>query len=235
MPRARNSASIQPAPTPSRTRPPDRSCRVATHLAVGNAGRKGRLRTAVPSPTRRVAAAKNANVANGSSVRAVVTSGTGGDQASRSLIHTVSNPDSSTARANSRTSSLVEYGPQLRRLMLSFMRRPREPLAGVTYPSVTTQSPPKMSSTVSGHVAPACAIRLAASRSMPILVSLRMLHGHRRQAWRLRPRKCFHAGPPSDEGLRLYRLEGSGDRRSEEHTSELQSQFHLVCRLLLEK
>src|SRR5438309_5819945 len=27
----------------------------------------------------------------------------------------------------------------------------------------------------------------------------------------------------------------SGDGRSEEHTSELQSQFHLVCRLLLEK
>src|SRR5689334_24737390 len=27
----------------------------------------------------------------------------------------------------------------------------------------------------------------------------------------------------------------SGARRSEEHTSELQSQFHLVCRLLLEK
>src|SRR5689334_24552120 len=26
-----------------------------------------------------------------------------------------------------------------------------------------------------------------------------------------------------------------GDFRSEEHTSELQSQFHLVCRLLLEK
>src|SRR6267143_5648158 len=26
-----------------------------------------------------------------------------------------------------------------------------------------------------------------------------------------------------------------GSRRSEEHTSELQSQFHLVCRLLLEK
>src|SRR5689334_24111532 len=26
-----------------------------------------------------------------------------------------------------------------------------------------------------------------------------------------------------------------GDVRSEEHTSELQSQFHLVCRLLLEK
>src|SRR5689334_24193763 len=26
-----------------------------------------------------------------------------------------------------------------------------------------------------------------------------------------------------------------GEQRSEEHTSELQSQFHLVCRLLLEK
>src|SRR5689334_24331284 len=28
---------------------------------------------------------------------------------------------------------------------------------------------------------------------------------------------------------------GAGAVRSEEHTSELQSQFHLVCRLLLEK
>src|SRR5438309_10436085 len=28
---------------------------------------------------------------------------------------------------------------------------------------------------------------------------------------------------------------GSASSRSEEHTSELQSQFHLVCRLLLEK
>src|SRR5438309_7960968 len=28
---------------------------------------------------------------------------------------------------------------------------------------------------------------------------------------------------------------GAGPTRSEEHTSELQSQFHLVCRLLLEK
>src|SRR5438309_2977513 len=30
-------------------------------------------------------------------------------------------------------------------------------------------------------------------------------------------------------------FERTGTRRSEEHTSELQSQFHLVCRLLLEK
>src|SRR5438876_1411579 len=33
--------------------------------------------------------------------------------------------------------------------------------------------------------------------------------------------------------LELY--EGAGCRRSEEHTSELQSPVHLVCRLLLEK
>src|SRR6266568_7581815 len=31
------------------------------------------------------------------------------------------------------------------------------------------------------------------------------------------------------------RLRAVRERRSEEHTSELQSQFHLVCRLLLEK
>src|SRR5689334_24639959 len=30
-------------------------------------------------------------------------------------------------------------------------------------------------------------------------------------------------------------VETDGEARSEEHTSELQSQFHLVCRLLLEK
>src|SRR5689334_24637554 len=36
-----------------------------------------------------------------------------------------------------------------------------------------------------------------------------------------RPRITFTSTPP--------------DARSEEHTSELQSQFHLVCRLLLEK
>src|SRR2546427_8435544 len=31
------------------------------------------------------------------------------------------------------------------------------------------------------------------------------------------------------------RVRGAADRRSEEHTSELQSQSNLVCRLLLEK
>src|SRR5262249_344634 len=115
-----------PVPIPSCTRPPERSCRVATHLAVSNAGRKGRFRTAVPSPMRWVTAAKNAKVASGSSVRPVgeyvgMSGEALGGKASLSLTHTVSKPDSSTARANSRTSSRVEYGPQLRRLILSFI------------------------------------------------------------------------------------------------------------------
>src|SRR5690625_7053855 len=38
----------------------------------------------------------------------------------------------------------------------------------------------------------------------------------------------------SDIGLRIGRG-GGGEGRSEEHTSELQSRGHLVCRLLLEK
>src|SRR5689334_24360330 len=39
---------------------------------------------------------------------------------------------------------------------------------------------------------------------------------------------------PGLSGLELCRRLRTG-KRSEEHTSELQSQFHLVCRLLLEK
>src|SRR6266550_8331362 len=42
--------------------------------------------------------------------------------------------------------------------------------------------------------------------------------------WRSRP------GPPTRRAARPAR-----GRRSEEHTSELQSRLHLVCRLLLEK
>src|SRR6266498_4897071 len=41
---------------------------------------------------------------------------------------------------------------------------------------------------------------------------------------------------PAGHGLRLERARlGPGPARSEEHTSELQSRPHLVCRLLLEK
>src|SRR5689334_24222199 len=56
-------------------------------------------------------------------------------------------------------------------------------------------------------------------------------------AWKRRPSPA----PPEDGVGRHRRHPGTrrsldgGRRRSEEHTSELQSQFHLVCRLLLEK
>src|SRR5260370_10875636 len=45
-----------------------------------------------------------------------------------------------------------------------------------------------------------------------------------------------HAGLPSDDARAATAwTRRRGDRRSEEHTSELQSHLNLVCRLLLEK
>src|SRR5215813_14515840 len=44
--------------------------------------------------------------------------------------------------------------------------------------------------------------------------------------------RCYRAGA---RRLRSRRLDPQRRRRSEEHTSELQSRPHLVCRLLLEK
>src|SRR5689334_23919787 len=43
------------------------------------------------------------------------------------------------------------------------------------------------------------------------------------------------SGPQTEAEPALREGEGGRGHRSEEHTSELQSQFHLVCRLLLEK
>src|SRR5689334_24592401 len=49
----------------------------------------------------------------------------------------------------------------------------------------------------------------------------------------------FRSARPGSAGLRSTRsstgISPTSRIRSEEHTSELQSQFHLVCRLLLEK
>src|SRR2546429_4667902 len=50
------------------------------------------------------------------------------------------------------------------------------------------------------------------------------------------PRRAAVAADPRKDPLgRLRRAVGHRRRRSEEHTSELQSRLHLVCRLLLEK
>src|SRR2546422_6778139 len=49
------------------------------------------------------------------------------------------------------------------------------------------------------------------------------------------PRGAAGARPVPGTAERLPRLAGERQQRSEEHTSELQSRLHLVCRLLLEK
>src|SRR5260364_87937 len=62
----------------------------------------------------------------------------------------------------------------------------------------------------------------------------------RRRPPRRRPWRCWRFGPwPCLQRDRqrpgMRRLPGLRPQRSEEHTSELQSPDHLVCRLLLEK
>src|SRR5260370_17373845 len=53
---------------------------------------------------------------------------------------------------------------------------------------------------------------------------------------RLQPRSSASIEQVSPTSLRIHcRSTGSTCRRSEEHTSELQSHLNLVCRLLLEK
>src|SRR5215216_7335169 len=49
------------------------------------------------------------------------------------------------------------------------------------------------------------------------------------------PRPRRRGGPPPGSRGRRPTAPGRAGRRSEEHTSELQSPDHLVCRLLLEK
>src|SRR5437762_11272284 len=55
----------------------------------------------------------------------------------------------------------------------------------------------------------------------------------RRAAARRRSSTTRLRSPPTGSYIRELRAESG--RRSEEHTSELQSQMYLVCRLLLEK
>src|SRR2546422_3219193 len=49
------------------------------------------------------------------------------------------------------------------------------------------------------------------------------------------PRVGGHQGQWTSDGLRRDGVVVQVETRSEEHTSELQSRLHLVCRLLLEK
>src|SRR2546430_11141353 len=63
--------------------------------------------------------------------------------------------------------------------------------------------------------------------------SLRHAHaGRRYYVGRAGSRSMGRSHPNYEAGNALH---GGGSRRSEEHTSELQSQSNLVCRLLLEK
>src|SRR2546429_3669253 len=48
-------------------------------------------------------------------------------------------------------------------------------------------------------------------------------------------RAAWHTAGPSNPPTECARIVFAGHQRSEEHTSELQSRLHLVCRLLLEK
>src|SRR3989449_5780665 len=74
--------------------------------------------------------------------------------------------------------------------------------------------------------------RAARARSHP-----RWTRGPRRRSG-LPPRAvrgCTRFGPYRVASLPRRRVPPRGGGRSEEHTSELQSRLHLVCRLLLEK
>src|SRR5258708_13778773 len=72
----------------------------------------------------------------------------------------------------------------------------------------------------------ACRI-LSNMRALLQLLSLLRYAARLRRLWlSLRPRRRQQVAG---------QIEGVGDDRSEEHTSELQSPDHLVCRLLLEK
>src|SRR5688572_32369565 len=80
------------------------------------------------------------------------------------------------------------------------------------------------------------------STLFPYTTLFRSHGGRRRRRTRHhRPRRRYQALPPAPRPHRkgdsrpLAGRRTGGCRRSEEHTSELQSQSNLVCRLLLEK
>src|SRR2546422_8279967 len=69
------------------------------------------------------------------------------------------------------------------------------------------------------------------STLFPYTTLFRSAEGEPRSNHEVRPQRLECRGEAG-----AAQAEGDGDeRRSEEHTSELQSRLHLVCRLLLEK
>src|SRR2546422_2707965 len=67
--------------------------------------------------------------------------------------------------------------------------------------------------------------------ALPICCCVCRRHG--RMVRRTQTRQLHHH--PNSSGTQGAQSESSACLRSEEHTSELQSRLHLVCRLLLEK
>ncbi len=67
-PRASNSSFIHPTPTPSRSRPRDKTSMVASRLASDTAAYCGSTRTPVASTTRSVTAARKASRSSGSGI-----------------------------------------------------------------------------------------------------------------------------------------------------------------------
>src|SRR5438309_4315403 len=78
-----------------------------------------------------------------------------------------------------------------------------------------------------------CQLALARAARLPAITVMRSFHeltnAFAPSSWSCVARASMSIPAPAKRASR------ASPSRSEEHTSELQSQFHLVCRLLLEK
>src|SRR5947209_14642745 len=73
------------------------------------------------------------------------------------------------------------------------------------------------------------------STLFPYTTLFRSCNGRGRKVERVKISVDVPAGIDDGQRIRIAGVAASGDPRSEEHTSELQSRQYLVCRLLLEK
>src|SRR2546422_7971440 len=73
------------------------------------------------------------------------------------------------------------------------------------------------------------------STLFPYTTLFRSGEGHQ-PSWRRRRTSLYVSRPRTNSSIaRVVSFSSKSTERSEEHTSELQSRLHLVCRLLLEK